>query len=133
MALTKAEQKWIEENMKEDFEVGFSEKLTFDDGVLRNIAGHIPEDEAESNGYFCMNCGKTKIPDVEEHAKMCMYFTHYKEECDFSILFTQRGTQWVVGPYQSIEEVVNVAKETHAENACIIKLLGYVKTHEKPL
>lgn len=123
MALTKAEEQWIEENMKEDFEVGFSEKLKFIDGVLENIPAHIPGDETESDGYFCMACGGTKIPDAEEHAKICMYYKPRVGDGVF-ILFTHEGRQWLHGPYRTQEEAVAIAKESSPERASIVALLG---------
>ena len=129
MALTEIEQKWIEENMKEDFEVSFSEKLKFVNGVLENIPAHVPGDEAESDGYFCMRCGGTRIADVEEHAKKCMYFKERAGD-DVFILFTNDAKQWLVGPFETIDIAIEIARKSVPERASLVKLLGSIIKEE---
>lgn len=133
MSLTKAEQAWITENMKEDFIIGFSERLYFDDhNIMNNVNDRIPTEESESEGYFCMACRETKIPDAEEHAKMCMYFKPRAGDEVF-ILFTHYDRQWLSGPFDTIEKAVETAKISAPEGASIVRLLGSVVKDESRL
>jgi len=130
MQLTEAEKKWVSENMREDFTIGFSKKLRFVDDEVWDIEGHIPTDEAETDGYFCMKCGGVQIPDVEEHVRECMHLDVNEDSEQVYILYREDTSRWLIGPFKTIGDALSIAKKSNRHSS-IITLHGATIQEEK--
>ena len=69
--MTDDDIKWIEENIVQDNEVGWSEKLKWNGNEFVSIPKRAPGEDGEISGYFCKGCGGNFDEDTIDHMTTC--------------------------------------------------------------
>ena len=134
--LTEEEKAWAVKHMKEDFELGFSRKLSFVGNEAWNEHNpNVDIEEAEPIGYFCDNCGAYEIEILEEHVRSCMHLrTPEDEDHSFLIMLTSvtDGTKWTLEGGKTLDEALIRASKVKVDHVIvnIIKLMGQYTMEE---
>ena len=72
MTLRSDEIKWAEENIVQDNEIRWSEKLKWNGNEFEAIPKRAPGEDGEAVQYFCHHCGGYFEDDIHGHVKTCM-------------------------------------------------------------
>ena len=69
--MTDEDIKWIEENIAQDNEIRWSEKLKWNGKEFESIPKRAPGEDGEMVEYFCLKCGGYFEEDIIGHMTTC--------------------------------------------------------------